>query len=119
VPLVRGSTTGNPLSSSFVAGVLLDATIVKGVTPLVAQRAFQCRLVTLGCRAHRTVAAAAQAVTARVFLVLMAPWAGTGRVVLSPLVCSGGSVSAADVHEPDVEEPSVEELCVEQPSQLL
>jgi hypothetical protein len=33
VPLVRGSTAGDPLSCSSVAGVLLGAAIVKVVTP--------------------------------------------------------------------------------------
>jgi hypothetical protein len=31
--LVRGSTAGDPLSSSSVAGVLLGAATVNGVTP--------------------------------------------------------------------------------------
>jgi hypothetical protein len=68
--------------------------------------------VTLGCRAHRTVAATARASTARVLLVVMAPLAGTMGAVSSPLVCSCGDVSTVDVQESSMEEPSeVEPKC--------
>jgi hypothetical protein len=65
--------------------------------------------VSLGCRAHRTVATANRAATAQVILVVKVPWAGTVGAVSSPLVRSCGGVSAADVQEPDVEEPYVEQ----------
>jgi hypothetical protein len=72
--------------------------------------------VTLGCRAHRTVAAAARVAMARVILVVMAPLASTVVAVLSPLVHSYGGVGVADMQEPDVEEPSGGEPCVEESS---
>jgi hypothetical protein len=62
--------------------------------------------VTLGCRAHRIVVAAARAVTARVLLVVMVPWAGTTGAVSSPLVHFCAGIGAVDVQEPGVEEPS-------------
>jgi hypothetical protein len=54
-----------------------------------------------------------QEATARVLLVVMAPWAGTVGVVPSLLALSYGGIGAADMHEPSVEEP-----CMELPSQL-
>jgi hypothetical protein len=69
--------------------------------------------VSLGCRVHRTVTA-----TARVILVVMAPWVGNVGAVSSPLTHSYGGIGVADVQEPDVEEPSGEKHCVEQPFQL-
>jgi hypothetical protein len=59
------------------------------------------------------VAVAARAATAQVLLVVMVLWAGTMRVMLSPLVRSYGGISAAGVQEPDEEEPNGEEPCVE------
>jgi hypothetical protein len=61
------------------------------------------------------VAVAVQAATARMILVVMAPSAGTMRVVSPHLVRSYGGNGATDVQEPSVVEPSVEELCVEKP----
>jgi hypothetical protein len=52
------------------------------------------------------VVAVARAVTARVLLVVMVPWAGTTRAVSSPLVRSCAGIGAVDVQEPGVEEPS-------------
>jgi hypothetical protein len=49
----------------------------------------------------------ARAATARVILVVMAPWAGTAGAMPSPLVCSDGGISAVDEQEPSVGEPSV------------
>jgi hypothetical protein len=79
----------------------------------MARPATQGRLVTLGCRALRTVAAVARTVTARVLLVVMVPWASTTGAVSSPLVRSYGGVGAVDVQERGVEEPSEEEPCVD------
>jgi hypothetical protein len=63
----------------------------------MARPAAQGLLVTLGSRAHRTVALVTQAAMTRVILVVMAPLAGTVGAVSSRLVHSCGGVSAADV----------------------
>jgi hypothetical protein len=81
----------------------------------VARPTAQGRLVTMGCRAQRTVAAVARAVTPWVLWVVMAPWDGTMGAVSLPLIRSCGGVGVADVQEPSVEEPSGEEPCVEEP----
>jgi hypothetical protein len=62
------------------------------------------------------VAAAARAVTARVILVVMVPWASTAGVVSSPLVRSCGGVDATDEQELGMVESMEEEPCVEEPS---
>jgi hypothetical protein len=55
------------------------------------------------------VAVAVWVATARVTLMVMAPWAGTVVAVSPPLVRSYGGDSTADVQEPGVEEPNGEE----------
>jgi hypothetical protein len=67
--------------------------------------------VSLGCRVHQTVTT-----TARVILVVMAPWVGNVGAVSSPLAHSCGGIGVADVQEPGVEEPSGGEPYVEEPS---
>jgi hypothetical protein len=97
IPLVRGSTTGDPLSYPSVAGVLTSPTTVNGVMPSVVRPTAHGQLVSLGCRTHRTVAAAVRAAMAWVILVVKVPWVSTVGVVSSPLVRSYGGVGAADV----------------------
>jgi hypothetical protein len=70
----------------------------------VAGLATQGQLVTLGCRAHQTVAVAAQVEMTRVILEVMAPWVGTVGVVSSPLVRSCGGANIVDV-TPHVSKP--------------
>jgi hypothetical protein len=106
ISLVRGSTTGDPLSYSSVSGILTSSTTVNGVMPSSGPANRPRSTCDLGCRVHRTVAAAARAMMARVILVVMAPWAGTVGAVSSPLVRSSGGVGNTDVQELSVEEPS-------------
>jgi hypothetical protein len=57
------------------------------------------------------VAVAVWVATARVTLMVMAPWAGTVVAVSPPLVRSYGGDSTADVQEPGVEEPCKDDPC--------
>jgi hypothetical protein len=76
VPLVRGSTAGDPLSRSSVAGALTSPTTVNGVAP------------SGGPASHPR--------STWVLLVATVPWTGTEGAVSPPLVCSCGGDGAAD-----------------------